>query len=152
MKFRKLRIAWSVTWGIIALLSIALWIRSNWRKEGWSQQSGGARVYVESVMDVVRWGKMQPYFGQDHVWGWDSMEALLNHGELGFPLPAYRGNSLFYEYVLPYWCTTAIALTLCGLPWAYKLRRLPWRFSLRTLLIATTLVAVVLGLIAWVAK
>jgi hypothetical protein len=29
------------------------------------------------------------------------------------------------------------------------MRQLRWRFSLRTLLIATTLVAVVLGLIVW---
>ena len=38
-----------------------------------------------------------------------------------------------------------VLVTMVGiLPWYYQLR---WRFSLRTLLIATTLVAVVLGLI-----
>src|SRR4051794_7311826 len=30
MKYRKLRIAWSVTWGIAAVLLIALWVRSYW--------------------------------------------------------------------------------------------------------------------------
>jgi hypothetical protein len=34
-------------------------------------------------------------------------------------------------------------------PW---LRQLGWRFSLRTLLIATTLVAIGLGLIVWATK
>ncbi len=40
----------------------------------------------------------------------------------------------------------AIAAALAALPW------LRWRFSLRTLLIATTLVAVVLGLIMWAVR
>jgi hypothetical protein len=34
MKHRKLRIAWSVTWGIAAMLIIALWVRSYWYWEG----------------------------------------------------------------------------------------------------------------------
>src|SRR5262245_11565222 len=33
MKFSKLRIAWSVLWGIACLLMIALWIWSYWRAE-----------------------------------------------------------------------------------------------------------------------
>ena len=28
MKFRKLRITWSMTWGVLALLLIVLWVRS----------------------------------------------------------------------------------------------------------------------------
>src|SRR3954464_13617438 len=30
MRFRKLRLAWSVFWGIACVLLIALWIRSYW--------------------------------------------------------------------------------------------------------------------------
>jgi hypothetical protein len=30
MKHRKLRIAWSVAWGIVVVLLIALWVRSYW--------------------------------------------------------------------------------------------------------------------------
>ena len=30
MKHRKLRIAWSVAWGIVAALVIALWVRSHY--------------------------------------------------------------------------------------------------------------------------
>src|SRR5689334_13942796 len=33
MKFRKLRIAWSVVWGLAAVLLIALWARSYWRRD-----------------------------------------------------------------------------------------------------------------------
>ena len=30
LKYRKLRIAWSVAWGMLAVLLIALWVRSYW--------------------------------------------------------------------------------------------------------------------------
>src|SRR6476659_6230618 len=33
MKYRKLRIAWSVVWGILCLLMITLWVRSYWQIE-----------------------------------------------------------------------------------------------------------------------
>lgn len=44
---------------------------------------------------------------------------------------------------LPYWVILVVVTPLAAAPW------LRWRFSLRTLLIATTLVAGVLGLVAW---
>ena len=30
MRFRKLRIAWSVAWGVLAVLLCVLWVRSYW--------------------------------------------------------------------------------------------------------------------------
>jgi hypothetical protein len=33
MKYRKLRIAWSVAWGIVAVLLVVLWVRSYWRMD-----------------------------------------------------------------------------------------------------------------------
>jgi len=50
------------------------------------------------------------------------------------------------QFVVPFWAAILIATTLGALVWIKKIR---WRFSLRTLLIATTLVAVVLGLMLW---
>ena len=47
---------------------------------------------------------------------------------------------------LPYYFLTILAVGLTVAPWS---RIFSLRFSLRTLLIATTLVAVVLGLIVW---
>jgi hypothetical protein len=48
--------------------------------------------------------------------------------------------------IAPHWFPLVIALSFVGVPW------IRWRFSLRTLLIATTLVAVGLGLIAILAR
>jgi hypothetical protein len=30
MKYRNLRIAWSVAWGVVCLLLVVLWVRSYW--------------------------------------------------------------------------------------------------------------------------
>ncbi len=43
MKHRKLRIAWSVTWSIVAVLLMALWMRSYWRADSilwWAAPNG----------------------------------------------------------------------------------------------------------------
>ena len=49
----------------------------------------------------------------------------------------------FASLSAPHWFVALLAVGISILPW------LRWRFSLRTLLIATTLVAVVLGVVVW---
>src|SRR5690242_8328604 len=54
MKYRKLRIAWSVVWGSLAALLIVVWVRSYWwqdtilghSKEMWNLTSGFGTVRV----------------------------------------------------------------------------------------------------------
>lgn len=82
MKYRKLRIAFSVTCGIACVLLIALWL--------WSD----------------RWA-----------------------------------DAIGYGIDFPTWLVTLFAASLV------VASLLPWRFSLRTLLIATTVVGVALGVI-----
>jgi hypothetical protein len=66
--------------------------------------------------------------------------------------PAYSSRVLGYfgygggMVALPYWFAVLLAVTLAVAPW---IRQLNWRFTTRTLLIATTLVAILLGLIVW---
>ena len=48
----------------------------------------------------------------------------------------------FFVYV-PHWFLIGVAAALASVPW------LPWRLSLRTLLIATVVLAVLLGLLIW---
>jgi hypothetical protein len=47
---------------------------------------------------------------------------------------------------LPYWFLVGASVAMATASW------LTWRFSLRTLLIATTLVTVLLGLVVWAAN
>ena len=51
-----------------------------------------------------------------------------------------------WQVSIPNCLGVLIAVGSAGLPW------LPWKFSLRTLLFATTLVAVVLGLIVYAVR
>ena len=44
---------------------------------------------------------------------------------------------------IPYWIPILLTALLAIVPW------FPWKFSLRTLLIATALIAVLLGLVVW---
>ena len=55
--------------------------------------------------------------------------------------PTIDNVNRFYEFVVPHWLVTALFAIIGFVPW------IPWKFSLRTLLIATTLIAVVLGLV-----
>lgn len=51
--------------------------------------------------------------------------------------------------VISHWLPALIFAALAIVPW---LRQLRWRFTLRTLLIATTLVAALLGLVTWLSR
>jgi hypothetical protein len=53
-----------------------------------------------------------------------------------------------FSFIAPYWFLILLTAAIAAAPWL----RWPKRFSLRTLLIATTLVAVVLGLIVAVLR
>ena len=148
MRYRKLRIAWSVFWGVAAVLIIVLWVRSYWCWDAVTYFNGSSTFGFES-----QWGRMLPYSqsfpSQNTQW------MLLSDGIAKAPpqgthppfrLVMYPG---YFSLCLPYWVLTTGATLLAGLPWAHRLR---WRFSLRSLLIATTLVAAVLGLIIWASR
>ncbi len=70
---------------------------------------------------------------------------------LKMPLIGSAGSVTFYNgwtsiLIVPQWAVLGASTVLAVVPWMYTLS---YRFSLRTLLIATTLVAVGLGLIVW---
>src|SRR4051812_47765657 len=54
MKFRKLRIAWSVVWGVVAVLLILLWARSYWRWGAFfSPPINSTAIWTDSVQGLV---------------------------------------------------------------------------------------------------
>ena len=148
MKYRKLRIAWSVAWGVVAVLLCVLWVRS-YRVGGYLRVPIGSRNFYV----VAEGGELEILLFQfvlDDGWAYglrDPKESNVTSiaDVLGFRI-LYVAN--FYSGVtLPYW---AALVTCAGLAAATWTRRFS-KFSLRTLLIATTLVAVVLGLVVWLA-
>jgi len=154
MKYRKLRIAWSVMCGILCLLLVALWVRSYtyWdRFEGTSFGNNG--LVANSVRGIIFGG----YGATDapRPWTWFSFTdprlsdgvvyadngpnqrmviGLNNLGPTGFDVGGQRAY-------MPHWFLVVAWLILAGTGW------LPFHYSLRTLLITMTLIAVGLGLV-----
>ena len=126
MKYRKLRIAWSVAWGIAAVLLVVLWVRSYLVYDSFvGRYPNGLFFFVYSAKGVYTFSTY-PLLGAsvNDNW-WFLVRRAPNDMAIGGP----------FSFTIVVACAVSIA------PW------IRYRFSLRTLLIATTLVAVVLGII-----
>jgi len=144
MKYRKLRIAWSVVWGIACVLLIALWVRSYWRFDSLT----GAAIYwndflIQSVEGLL-FVSVDPSGKYDHL---ELTSDVLTEPANPEHIFQFGSNPNQGRYVgLPHWLAALLVATAATLPW------FRWRFSLRTLLIVTTLVAVVLGIVVWAVR
>ena len=59
MKYRKLRIAWSVGWGIAAVLMCLLWVRSYWVHHTLSFNYGTSSVDITSHDGYLNWIRVE---------------------------------------------------------------------------------------------
>lgn len=146
---RRVRIAATVFFGVVAVTLGVLWITSYWRfvtGQGRFAELRSIAFYAldgSATLSTVR---------DNYVWKIESWDAT------GFPaMRQVRDRSLAYTFRIPS-NSSAVTIQLplwfpalaCGLfaaaPW------LRYRFSLRTMLFATTLVAVVLGLVGYAVR
>ena len=153
MRFRKLRIAWSIACAIACVLLVVLWMRSYQWVEAirlTAAPNGGA-IQCLSIPGRLAIGT----FKFASPWSFYRMSASEWQGVMtrspvsDFPSPIWGGrlqNSIVDQVFMPYWILVLSSVVIASVPW------LRWRFSLRTLLIATTLVAVVLGLAVWLSR
>jgi hypothetical protein len=142
MRYRKLRIAWSVVWGLAAVLLIVLWVRSYWTCESIARWN----VELSSGFGVVRF-----YVSSDTIydrWLWSTIRAdeVVLDENVDFRTFALRRDTDGGYLNVPHWFLLLVVLLSAVASWTFR-----WRFTLRTLLIATTLVAVVLGLAVYAA-
>ncbi len=160
MRFRKLRIAWSVFWGVAAVLLIVLWVRSYYlftelrvpgpKIQTLSVQSFRGRtiwsIYEIRFVHQLEWMDLEDKGDRD----WTEYDEFIGSFKWISASAVKNGRAL----VLPLWFFVVLSAVCATVPyWLFAVRstiaRIPKRFSLRTLLIATTLVAVVLGLAVW---
>jgi hypothetical protein len=139
IKYRKLRIAWSVACSVLCLLLIALWVRSNRQVDTLDDFSGyridvkqGELVLSERVQRTI--GQSSPNF---------SISAAVARSLIKLPSTSVVVASI------PLWVLVVVGSLLAATPWIGHFK---WRFSLRTLLIGMTLVAIALGLVFALAR
>jgi hypothetical protein len=146
---RLLRIAVSAVCGLLCLLMVVLWVRSCWREDtingylspndGFSCIAMGGRIILAFFLSIPENSHWVWYVNSD-----PTGTSVSPYGRwFGFGFLPQRGTNA-PAIIIPYWFPTLLFGLLAALPWLSWLR---WRFSLRTLLLATTLVAVVLGLV-----
>ena len=152
MKHRKLRIAWSVGCGIVCLLLIVLWMRSYWRVEilfhldkynhvvGIGSEKGVVYLWPGHTVPLI------PATGSN-LYGWQlSSTNMVNRlGVFQWGNFQWSDAGGITTIQVPYWFVTPLVAAAACLPWIK-------RFSLRTLLISTTLLAVLLGTMVWASK
>jgi hypothetical protein len=160
MKYRKLRIAWSVAWGVLCVLLIALWASSYWTLLYLDTRYYRLQVIVATFPGVLGLNvdtnqtSSGPGTRPQVYWEFQSYPAASR--SYGLVTDNLAGKSFLgsrwvhsmgcYETDMPFGMLTFAATATSFVPW------LPWRFSLRTLLIGTTVVTAVLGLIVWAAR
>ncbi len=156
-----LRIAFTAFCGVMAVLLLVFWVRSYWRSDLVAAVVSKSTFFTvgsnRGTLTVGK-GKNAPgYF--NGRWEIEVNVVVNPRARRLEDSPVYRGAfgfgiaqvpTAFFTIGMPYWSFVALAVVLATLPWV---RRLPWstQFSLRTLLLACTAVAVVLGLIVWLA-
>jgi Na+/melibiose symporter-like transporter len=151
MRFRKLRIAWSIARGLLAVLLILLNVWSCWWWDRCYLQGTRTGVQINSdaghVVLVI--GPSEPTVNKvilGHLPSAGPADSFYDNDVLGF---YFKRETTSLRLDIPYWFIALLVMAIAASPW------LPWwskRFSLRTLLIATTLVAVVLGVIVWLSR
>jgi hypothetical protein len=133
MRYRKLRIAWSVFWGFATVLLIMLWVRSYFYIDAVTMGSGpqiatyDGQLLVGEKFALVN--DERQYMPTVRYSFHRNVKRVTFH--LGEALRRGKG------FATPYWCILFPVAAAAALPWV--------RFTLRTLLIATTLVATVMG-------
>jgi hypothetical protein len=144
MRFRKLRIAWSVIWTAVTLLLIGFWIHSYFDRVTFEVLvTPTHRYYLRSMAGcvVLDWEdriflgiELQRMYEEEYF-----RQLTTNAG-----VRVVRIQGTAYAICVSYWLLMFAAAFIAAMPWlSFN------RFSLRTLLLATTLVAVVLGLVVW---
>jgi hypothetical protein len=134
------------------VLLIALWVRSFWQVDTVYANIGGMAAFkIESVsgsLILIRnpngpWG-----INSQSVSEWRYRRDLLQK----FQNNLYQGKKtppvVSLIATIPHWIPVLLTAVFAAAPWVQRSKR----FSLRTLLIATTLVAVVLGLVVYAAR
>jgi hypothetical protein len=141
MRFRKLRIAWSVGCGVVAVFLIGAWLFSYRYSMAIEINSPTELSRVSVDFGQIRVVKWKGSFVGGPEWRFEPYYQRTPKQDLAsFLLPGFQVRP---NLAIPLWLLMLPFAGMATAPW------ISWRFSLRTLLVITTLAAILLGLIAW---
>ena len=150
MKHRELRIAFSAACSIACVLLSVLWVSSYWKQYTvtWNitkntalmtySAAGGLFVYLGNTQFKY------PYEIDSYALDAETIKVFrASNAKKAFRIINEDGG---VDTVIPLPLALSLTAAFAALPW------LGYRFSLRTLLIATTVIAVALGIIVWMTR
>jgi hypothetical protein len=161
IEHRNLRIAFSAVCGILCLLVLMLWVRSYWwgdvvyvRPAPTPDFVGLYSIRGQVTLDALYGPGRHPNASIAWYWGrtWRRQQDY-QHATVREPLNSVLGFSSYsdneYQTLsVPHWSLLLLFASLVATPWIHW----SYRFSLRTLLIATTIVAALLGAVVWAVR
>jgi hypothetical protein len=141
--WRYLRIIWTVLCGLACVLLIVLWVRSYW----WSDVVWVIRPTYDAKADSANGGTIIAiFFGSERETGTEWKRNSYRHNTAMRPPDATWKFDVYItrrglDASLPHWFYLFVMSLIAAAAWVR-------RFSLRTMLIAITLIALLLGLVA----
>ena len=147
MKYRKIRIAWSVAWGLLAVLLCVLWVRSYWQEQLIKTSEANLRVFASRYgglsMNAISVPIPPSQSGWEPGWVYKSQPLPKNYYSPAWQVDFGQVTTIVS---FPHWLIVLVFAVTAAVLW------LPYRFSLRTLLIGMTLVAALLGTVVWAVR
>ena len=138
---RVLRVTWTVGWGFLAVLLVVLWVRSYWRMDGCSYGWATESLIASSQNGVITMTRLYEPNGT-----WISSQAVLDppglRDHFGVGWFDYRPTNI--AAICPHWLFILLFAVAAITPW------LGSRFTVKSLLIVTTCLAVLLGVLTFV--
>src|SRR3954466_4741046 len=119
MRFRKLRIAWSVFWGLACVLPIVLWVRSDWWADAiWyrpgktvgyrAMSDDGAVQFWKAGFDLLAMGDPPPQgWSWSHYWYFGYLSDVAHVGPWRKVFRGFQTHTYSLPQ-LPYWLPTLL--------------------------------------------
>src|SRR5262245_54822270 len=135
MKYRKLRIAWSVVWGVVAVLLVVFWVRSYWHADQIYGHTARTKVlHFGSMRGQLTFRYLKHYNGSGIVKNWlpdgEPVSDILRRREHDAAVGNRLDDLLIYRYnsahgygklqdgvYVPHWLLVIGFAVLSAAPW-----------------------------------
>jgi hypothetical protein len=154
MKYRKLRIAWSVVCGIATVLIVVFWVRSYWHADSITRVGNDQILTRFGTASGTLFFGCADYKTTPNIHSPEETDGWMYQEYDSIPLIKVAGWKFNWGaterlITLPAWFVTLLFFTLATAPWLHPTA---WQFSLRTMFLTLTAASVVFGLLAWAVR